>query len=154
MKKILKNKKGFTIIELLVVLAIIGILVGLAIAGIRIVQQVNRDTQRKAFVKDVQTILASYENDNYDYPNTLSFGECDTGELEIDTGDPDNVMCSKVNFDINLGNDCTAYVNGEVSGKEPHPGDISGCYEGAAKAYYIYILLERSEDPYNGSNAE
>ena len=60
----LKNKEGFSLVELLVVLAIVGILMALAVGGIRIVQEVNRDTQRKSLVRDIQLAIESYQEKN------------------------------------------------------------------------------------------
>lgn len=155
----LKKQKGFTILELLVVLVIIGVLAGLAIAGIRIVQQINRDTQRKAFAKDIATLMQAYESDHYDFDTTLTFSpddpECSTGEMRIETEDDNNYLCTKVNFDpVNLPDDCTGYINGTIEEQEENSGQINGCFHGEGKSYYLYLLLERSDKPYNASNAE
>ncbi len=62
------NQKGFTIIELLVVIVIIGILVALTLPNLFSAQARGRDTDRKNELKNVQTKLETYFNDNGSYP--------------------------------------------------------------------------------------
>src|SRR5688500_9887067 len=65
-----KNQKGFTIIELLVVIVIIGILVALALPNLFSAQARGRDTDRKNELKNLQTRLETHFNDNGSYPST------------------------------------------------------------------------------------
>lgn len=65
-----KEQKGFTIIELLVVIVIIGILVALALPNLFSAQARGRDTDRKNELKNLQTRLETYFNDNGEYPST------------------------------------------------------------------------------------
>lgn len=62
------NQKGFTIIELLVVIVIIGILVALTLPNLFSAQARGRDTDRKNELKNLQQKLESYFNDNDAYP--------------------------------------------------------------------------------------
>lgn len=62
------NQKGFTIIELLVVIVIIGILVALALPQLFAAQARGRDTDRKNDLKNIQQKLETYFNDNDFYP--------------------------------------------------------------------------------------
>ena len=66
------NKKypffGFTLIELLVVVSIIGILATLLVANYSATRQRARDAQRKADLRNIQTALRMYYNDNNSYP--------------------------------------------------------------------------------------
>lgn len=77
MKKLLSNQKGFTIIELLVVIVIIGILVALLLPNLFSAQQRARDAERKNDLKTVQQQLEAYYSDNNFYPEGM-------GELETD----------------------------------------------------------------------
>lgn len=63
-----KNQKGFTIIELLVVIVIIGILVALALPNLFAAQARGRDSDRKNEIKNLQQRLETYFNDNGEYP--------------------------------------------------------------------------------------
>lgn len=64
-----KNQKGFTIIELLVVIVIIGILIALALPNLFAAQARGRDSDRKNELKNAQQKLETYFNDNGQYPN-------------------------------------------------------------------------------------
>lgn len=68
MKKLLTNQKGFTIIELLVVIVIIGILVALLLPNLFSAQQRGRDADRKNDLKTIQQQLEAYYSDNNFYP--------------------------------------------------------------------------------------
>ncbi len=65
----LKNKsKGFTIVELLIVIVVIGILATLVIVTFTGIQQKARDSKRKTDVGAVQAALESYYSSNNTYP--------------------------------------------------------------------------------------
>jgi type II secretion system protein G len=66
------NQKGFTIIELLVVIVIIGILVALALPQLFAAQARGRDTDRKNNLKNISQQLETYFNDNGEYPAALT----------------------------------------------------------------------------------
>lgn len=62
------NPKGFTLVELLIVIAILGILMGLALAGMRFAQRRARDLQRQNAVRNLSSALESYYVDYRVYP--------------------------------------------------------------------------------------
>jgi type II secretion system protein G len=66
------NQKGFTIIELLVVIVIIGILVALALPNLFASQARGRDTDRKNELKNLQQKLETHFGDEGSYPATLA----------------------------------------------------------------------------------
>lgn len=61
-------KKGFTLIELLVVVSLIGILATLVIANMNAARERARDATRKSDLRNIQTALRLYYNDNTGYP--------------------------------------------------------------------------------------
>jgi len=79
-----KNKQGFTLIELLVVIAIIGLLSTLSIVALNQARARSRDARRIADIKQIQTALEMYYNDNGKYPpnNEVAAG------AKIATGSP------------------------------------------------------------------
>ncbi|MBI2644960.1 prepilin-type N-terminal cleavage/methylation domain-containing protein [Candidatus Uhrbacteria bacterium] len=62
--------KGFTLVELLVAIGIIGILSSIAVVSVSNVRAKARDAKRIADVKQIQTALESYFNDQNAYPAT------------------------------------------------------------------------------------
>lgn len=65
------NKKGFTIIELLVVIVIIGILVALTLPNLFAAQARGRDSDRKNELKNLQQRLETHFGDHDEYPASL-----------------------------------------------------------------------------------
>jgi general secretion pathway protein G len=66
MKKL--AQKGFTLIEMLVVISIIGLLATLVAANLNSARSRARDAERKSDMKNIQTALRIYYNDNGRYP--------------------------------------------------------------------------------------
>ena len=64
-----KLQKGFTIIELLIVIAIIGILAGLVLNNFQGAQAKARDVQRKTRMNSIYSKLEEYYNNNGGYPD-------------------------------------------------------------------------------------
>ena len=65
------NKKGFTLIEILIVVAIISILAGIVLIGLRPGLGSARDARRQAELKQIQTALQIYYNRFGSYPSAL-----------------------------------------------------------------------------------
>jgi len=84
--KMKKNKrKGFTLIEMLIVIALIGILAGVVISVINIpkTQARSRDSKRVGDIKRIQTALELYFADNRRYPVNTSFSYVHTALSSI-----------------------------------------------------------------------
>jgi len=64
----MQKHKGFTLIELLVVIAIIGLLSTLAVVSLNSARQKSRDAKRVADVKQIQTALELFFQDQNGYP--------------------------------------------------------------------------------------
>jgi type II secretion system protein G len=68
------NKKGFTLIEMLVVMAIIGVLAAISLVSFQTAQTKSRDSQRKSDLKQIANSLETYLNDKGEYPeNSLNY---------------------------------------------------------------------------------
>ncbi|MDD4412638.1 MAG: prepilin-type N-terminal cleavage/methylation domain-containing protein [Patescibacteria group bacterium] len=65
-----KNQKGFTLIELLVVIVIIGILATLTTVALSTARVKARDAKRISDIKQMQTALELYYNEENTYPPT------------------------------------------------------------------------------------
>ncbi|MFA5159875.1 MAG: FISUMP domain-containing protein [Candidatus Omnitrophota bacterium] len=68
-----ENKSAFTLVELLVVIAIIGILTTIAVVALNNARAKARDAKRVADIKQVQTALELFFNDNNRYPTAAEF---------------------------------------------------------------------------------
>lgn len=67
----LSKQNGFSLIEILVVIGIIGILSSLLIPNLIGVRQRARDSQRKSDIRQMQSALELYRADNAAYPSVI-----------------------------------------------------------------------------------
>ena len=63
-----RKKKGFTMVELLVVLGIIALLIGLLLPALSSVRNVAKQTKQKAQFTAIELALIAFKNDHGDYP--------------------------------------------------------------------------------------
>jgi len=70
------NRKGFTLIEILIVVAIIAILASIVLVGLGPTQQSGRDARRLADLHEIQTGFELYYSKCGFYPGSLSSGAC------------------------------------------------------------------------------
>lgn len=81
-----KRNKGFTIVELLIVIVVIGILAGLVITTYNGIQQKARNTERTTDLKTFQSQLEAYNANNGRYPTTTDLGTTSSTNLTFVSG--------------------------------------------------------------------
>jgi len=126
MPKLVKQQSGFTLLELLIVIVIIGILAFIIVPGLTSGPKRARDAQRKSDLRAVRNALESYYNDNTSYPPGVYTGLGSylvTAYIPSMPGDP------------KPGNPGYAYT--------PAP---SGCVAGACSSYALDATLENTSD--------
>ena len=72
MKSLRNRSQGFTIIELLIVIVVIGILAGLVLNAFGNIQERARDTERQNDINTIHTQLELYYTENSAYPASLN----------------------------------------------------------------------------------
>ena len=74
----MKNKKGFTLIELMIVVVIIGILAALAIPRFMAASKKAKISEAKGILKQVYIAAEAYYQENGQYPATGTFNDAST----------------------------------------------------------------------------
>ncbi len=75
MTSLSKKQQGFTIVELLIVIVVIGILAALVITTFNGIQQKGRDTERQTDIKALHGQLEAYYAQNGRYPTLTSLND-------------------------------------------------------------------------------
>lgn len=127
-----KNNRGFTIVELLIVIVIIGILAALVITTYSGIQKKARDTKRKTDINALHGQVEAYQAQNGKYPTLANLNDAafrsanlkglDSAALADPTNAGSQTLCSTVqsgcyayvatpaNCDNGANGDCTAYT--------------------------------------------
>jgi len=134
----MKKQKGFTLIELLVVIAIIAILSTVVMAGLNSARQKGRDAKRLADIKQVQTALELYYNDNSTFPTDTIPAACAGVTLGATTASgwsTVGVVMGSPSAPVAF----STYMNPMPT--PPTPG-IGYCYIGGDTTYELWFILE------------
>ncbi len=68
----MKHKFGYTLIELLIVITIVGILVAVSTVSYLTASKQSRDTKRKTDLEQIRQALETYRSENGTYPATTA----------------------------------------------------------------------------------
>lgn len=147
LNKILDSQKGFTLIEMVIVIAVMGILMGIAFRGFGAIQQGARDTRRIANLRTVQTQLESYMARCGHYPtNTVTCRTPGTTGTALDS--PNTATLSWPTLRTHLGATVVAERDVPIDPLSGHPQYIYQFSPGGLN-YIIAANTERA-----GSNPD
>src|SRR3989344_8734720 len=138
-----KVKRGFTLVELLVVITIIGVLLGGTTFVFNNARQKGRDTERKQDLHSISGALALYYQDNKQYP-PLDLGNTQTdfisGDIPVGATDwiPDLVptYIKKLPIDPKqLSQNVFNFFAG-IFGKDEPQGQVAPASDAAMEAFW------------------
>jgi len=110
-------KKGFTLIELLIVVVIIGVMASITVIGLNSIRVKSRDAKRISDMRQIQSALEWYKNDNNTYPSAITAGQALVGAINSQTymkqipaapGKNDG-SCTTDNYEYTPDNSYTSY---------------------------------------------
>lgn len=139
------KQKGFTIIELLIVIVVIGILATLVLNTFRGVQARARDTERKADLNALGTQLEVYYTDHGYYPGGTDNSTTPSQSITADA----DVVVTLPGIDAGAVNDPNGnIVNVTTDASTVDPGTNEyyyrpdGCTSGECTSFTLYTYLE------------
>lgn len=132
------NKRGFTLIELMVVMAILAILLGIGAGAFTTSMKKGRDTTRKANIRAITNALELYYNDKRKYP-----GDDGSGGMKGCGTDAVPALCA-VNGAFQDQNG-TLYM--QQLPTDPVSSQIYYYRSPSTSQFQIYARLENAQDP-------
>lgn len=135
------HQKGFTLLELLVVISIIAILIGLSTVSFTTAQRKSRNSKRRGDMKAVQNAFEQYYASNNSY---TSGGSCATMAAALSNGlptDPKNT--SPYTYTFSCSSDSAYCICANLE-SETGNSDTTGCtYTGSGtKSYFCLSQLQ------------
>ncbi|MET0979771.1 MAG: prepilin-type N-terminal cleavage/methylation domain-containing protein [Candidatus Saccharimonadales bacterium] len=143
MKK--QTSTGFTIVELLIVIVVIGILAAITIVAYNGVQGRARDTQRIADLKGIAKALEVYKINNGAYPTPVSTPNASSWEVSTNGS---NVATNFLSALVSTNGVSKVPVDPTNTGVTLNPSFNSATYE---YFYYVYAAGTSGCDPARGA---
>jgi type II secretion system protein G len=147
-KNLRVGKQGFTLIELMMVVAIMGMLATIVIGSVNGAKASARDIKRVSDIKAIQTALTAYYNDNGHYPcliyGTNGFAACQPSFLQ-----PQYMAEVPIDPDASRANRQYMYVSLNGSGS-------SNCLQAGTNvvSYHLGAALETTGSNFIGSDRD
>ena len=137
-----QRNKGFTIVELLIVIIIIGILAALVLNSFRGVQERARDTERTTDIRAQSAQLEVYYTDNGGYPLF-------TGQINTDTWITTNLKGADLNawrapgFTANTMFNLVAPTKDQYGYTPLQSDGVTACATAPCAKYVLYWFSEK-----------
>lgn len=131
----MRNKKAFTLLELMVAMGIIAVLAAMSVYGISIVQQSLRNTQRRKNLEDVNLAINQFFESYGTYP--VAGTELVFAVDQVQIGRPGDVTSIELN---GAGQGASGGVDGETSSSE-----TAYCYATSGGSYQLGVDLEGTD---------
>jgi len=141
------NLKGFTLVELLVTMAILGILATVGFGQYRTSQKKGRDVQRKADLDNIARGLELYYNDHNAYPVSTNCATppLEQGKIVVDKDCPDSFTALNWGDAFQVTENEQEIIYMKQLPIDPTSGQ-SYCYFSDGTGFKIYAKLENSQD--------
>lgn len=147
LRNLLKKQRGFTIIEVMIVLAIAGLILVVVLIAVPQLQRNQRNSARQSILGRVDTELANYSgNNNGNIPDSSSLADVTTRYLaNIDINDPSTgqpmqlVFVDKATITVD---EVPSATEGQISYSTDVKCDGEKLVDGNARNYAIWTLLE------------
>jgi len=126
----ISKRKGFTLIEILIVVAIIGVLASLVLVGLGPIQKRGRDARRISDLKQIQQGLELYYSRNGVYP-VADFAGMSTALIGGSLGISDIPNDPRAGASYLYWSDGTTYLMQTTLEDSSNPALTSGNYKGS-----------------------
>lgn len=132
-----KDNRGFTIVELLIVIVVIGILAALVVVTYNGIQQKARDTERKTDINALHGQLEAYQAQNGRYPTLTNMNDATFRSANLKGLDPEALKDPKGTAQTLVGTPTANSYSYEVT--------PAGCDNGAGGDCIQYTLTANLE---------